>query len=108
MYEHVKRRFINAGLKLPYQKYPSKEQILNCFSLFDSFKDIYSFESCAEECSYQVGCISELDVKILNKNIKLIGNKNQRKNCLCPANKLELLNQKKRCSHNCLYCYWKD
>ena len=36
------------------------------------------------------------------------GSSNQRKLCLCPCCKTELLNNRTRCEHKCLYCYWKD
>ena len=31
----------------------------------------------------------------------------QRKNCMCYSGKVELLNQKHPCDHQCLYCYWR-
>ena len=70
------------------------------------------YETCCEfECPpwQKVGCISNKDLKILNKNnLRFTGISKQRLGCLCPGNKLELLNHKYRCDNKCVYCYWKD
>lgn len=108
MYFHVKERFKNKGIRIPYDKMPSIEDVNKCFDLFKQYSSSFSFESCAEKNQYQKGCISQTDIDILGLNIKLEGNKHQRKGCLCPKNKFELLENKKRCQHQCLYCYWQD
>lgn len=40
-------------------------------------------------------------------DFELSGSSYQRKGCLCPSNKYELLKNKKQCPHGCLYCYWR-
>ena len=59
---------------------------------------------------YYLGSIeNNKDLKILNKNnLRFTGISKQRLGCLCPGNKLELLNHKYRCDNKCVYCYWKD
>lgn len=67
------------------------------------------FESCAESLvddSHMVGCISKRDLDILGIDGSLAGSSNQRKHCLCPSCKTELL-EFKSCNHGCVYCYWK-
>ena len=107
MYKHVKERFKKAGIKIPYNYSPTKEMIKNTTELFESYSNYYDFETCAEELPFQVGCISQKDMDVLNLNHSLKGSSNQRKGCMCPSNKLELLNYPTRCKHKYLYCYWK-
>ena len=71
------------------------------------------YESCAESISYythKVGCISKNDLIRLGIENKYMftGLSNQRFGCLCPCQKLELLNKNYQCEHKCVYCYWKD
>lgn len=70
------------------------------------------FESCAElntPKKFQSGCISKKDFEILNLDQNFCyGSSHQRLGCLCPACKTELLTNKCRCNHKCVYCYWKD
>lgn len=68
-------------------------------------------ESCAEPGlteAIQCGCISSYDLALLglhDDNANQYGF--QRKNCMCYSGKMELLNQKHPCTHQCLYCYWR-
>ena len=67
-------------------------------------------ESCAENVptEYQVGCISKLDIEIMGVDIELVGSSRQRRGCLCPSNKVELIKGKpQRCENKCMYCFWK-
>lgn len=109
MYPHVKERFINAGISLPYTSFccPAymKEDALN---LLKQYEDVYEFEACAEYTPHQLGCISQKDFDILGVQGEATPAGFQRKGCMCIAGKVELLNSKKRCPHGCLYCYWKD
>lgn len=116
-YKHVIDRFKVRGLEkcLPLYSYdkPFSSSIQNTFNILEKYKDIYNFEVCSEDIPYnesimQVGCISKIDTDILNLDMPLIGNANQRTKCLCPSNKLELLNSRHPCMHGCLYCYWRD
>ena len=128
MYPHVRNRFAQCGITLPYGINgfsPSKQQINNTNKMLKSVKEYYELvceennynqelriESCAEPDlteSIICGCISDYDLKLLNLDtidIDITGF--QRKNCLCYSGKTELLNHKKRCKHGCLYCYWKN
>lgn len=69
------------------------------------------YSACAE-CDvpewHKVGCISDEDLTVLGIFGKFSGKLGQRKFCLCPGNKFELLKNKTRCKHKCVYCYWKD
>lgn len=112
MYNHVKQRFLDNGLKLPYDNYfsPSYKMIENTQKLLSLYDN--DFESCNEKLivkgkSIQTGCISLKDLKILGLDFELSGLSYQRKGCLCPSNKYELLKNKKQCPHGCLYCYWR-
>lgn len=116
MYKHVIERFEFEKIDLPYKTFHSKQ--INIDKLFEILKnkcDEYGIllEACAENVpdENKVGCISKRDVEILglSNEIELIGNSEQRRGCLCPANKIELLKIKpKRCENKCLYCFWKD
>lgn len=109
MYSHVKERFNIYNVGLPYETFNApKELMKNAVEMLKRYEGIYEFESCAEVNEHQLGCISEKDMKILNLDTTLVDSSMQRGNCLCPSNKLELLGNKRRCKHGCLYCYWKD
>lgn len=116
-YKHVVERFKLRGLEkcLPLYSYdkPFISSISETFKVFEKYKDVYTFEACSEDLPYNdnimpVGCISKIDMDILNLNVDLIGNAKQRTKCLCPSNKLELLNSRHPCMYGCLYCYWRD
>lgn len=111
MYPHVINRFKEQGLPDPYNGSfkPSGVMVKDAMQLIDDFRKIYChFESCAEGTKDQTGCISHMDLDMLRISGELEGNSGQRKGCLCPANKVELLSDAKRCKSQCLYCYWKD
>lgn len=123
MYPHVRRRFKNAGLPLPYGENgfaPGKQQIAQVDQMLRDVKSYFSnsrpldsirIESCAEPGlteTIQCGCISSYDLELLglhDDNADQYGF--QRKNCMCYSGKMELLNQKHPCAHQCLYCYWR-
>lgn len=101
-YEHVKQRFIKAGLKpLDYFFHASidlREKIASYFP---------DAEICGEPGMECVGCVSEKDLKILNiQGESKIGGW-QREHCKCLTCKMEMLNNKRRCRGGCIYCYWK-
>lgn len=109
MYPHVKERFIKAGIKLPYETFCCPEYMKqNALELLKQFEDIYEFEACAENTFHQLGCISQKDFDVLSIKGEAQPAGFQRKGCMCIAGKTELLNNKKKCLHGCLYCYWKD
>lgn len=115
-YRHVKERERLLGV-LPI--YPgtgfqaSPEQFKAVSDILATFPDI-TFETCAEPLLagpniVQRGCLSETDLRImgLSYNENFV-NPQGRGGCLCLGCKTELLTQKKRCPHKCVYCYWKD
>lgn len=113
-YTHVRERFNEKGLKLPYGDsfYPSFKMIDNANQLFESLKKKYpdiSIESCAEKqlvATERTGCIGKKDFDILKLDtLKIDSAGYQRKGCLCCSAKKELLSNKKQCPYGCLYCY---
>jgi hypothetical protein len=78
------------------------------FEALKPYMNRWDFEACAENFPFQTGCISQRDADILGSNVVLMGNKGQRKGCLCPRNKSEMLTHKSHCQHGCLYCYWSN
>lgn len=118
MYPHVKKRFKENNIPLPYETFHADEVMRH-----DAYVQIINFcrahnletEICGEP---QIGflditlpCLSQKDVDILGltDKIQLIGNKDARKTCGCPQNKSELIKDKpKQCNNGCLYCFWKS
>lgn len=114
MYEHVKKRFKESGLPLPYETFhaPLEERK----KMYDALVELgtkYGFEveSCAEPGIESISCLSQKDIDILGltDKIKLVGNSGQRSNCHCPGNKSELIKHgfNKKCGNGCKYCYVK-
>lgn len=106
MYPHVKDRFMKAGLPVPTVDTNSALAMIADYE--KAYPDKFIFESCAENTKHQIGCISQRDLDILGLSGELYGSSNQRKGCLCPGGKTELLSRRHPCPHQCLYCYWKD
>lgn len=114
MYKHVIDRFKQYAINYPnFPIFNLDQEKEKYFKLFNKYT-ILNFESCTEYIPddfkfniKQIGCISKLDYDILKLEFHQYNNFKQRPNCLC-INKKELLNNKKRCPHQCLYCYWKD
>lgn len=99
------------------ERRPTKEQVdIVAKTLMDVASKEQVFELCAEpelEQSYPdrfkwFGCLSMKDCEIMNieppRGIGINGQK--RFGCRCLRMKVELLNKKRRCPHNCAYCYW--
>lgn len=127
MYPHVRERFKEAGLPLPYGErgfYPSAKQVRAVDKMLEDverywfnignralFRDVLRIESCAEpglKNACQCGCISEYDMNLLGLTEREPDSFGyQRKNCMCYSGKTELLKRKEKCPHGCLYCYWK-
>lgn len=116
MYPHVRKRFEDSKLPLPYGNNfaPSAEQVMRVNNWVKDNREKYSnveFEACAEgklHFCIQRGCVSKYDAILLGievedgeiRGISRVG-------CLCLSCKTELLSTKHPCEHNCLYCYWK-
>lgn len=128
MYPHVRERFKEKGLPLPYGEgrfAPDRELLSNVDEMLMEIREFWSnkgltqqvpnlrFESCAEPGLKQAvpcGCISEYDLKLLGleRDTGYDGSaQGYRKGCMCYAGKTELLNHRHPCRHGCVYCYWK-
>lgn len=110
MYSHVIKRFEAAGIDLPYSTFHAPlEKRLN---FVEKIRHLGisdgTVEICGEPNMVCTGCVSIRDINALGLDIKLYGFSNQRPTCHCVANKTELLNNKFRCPHKCIYCYWHD
>ena len=114
MYDHVKKRFKEKDIALPFETFHAPLEIRkSIYKLLVDFGREYKFEveACAEPGIESVPCLSQKDIDILGltDKIKLIGNKGQRSNCGCPINKTSLFKTKpERCLQKCLYCFWAD
>lgn len=115
MYKHVQARFQQHGLPLPYGSsfQASREQ----FAALDrallqtlcKYPGI-SLESCAEpqlKVPKRIGCVSDYECQLF-KIEKPDSSAKQRQECLCCAEKTELLSNRHPCAHGCLYCYWRN
>ena len=101
-YKHIQQRFKELGLKeLDYNFHESLEIRKQLWEVFGKP------DTCGEPGLPSVGCISEIDCKILGVEPET-GRSGQRKECTCLSNKKELLLNRNPCIHNCRYCYWKD
>lgn len=115
MYEHVKKRFIENDMDLPFETFhaPRNKRIEIHDMLLEMGNDYgFEVEACGEPGMEEVSCLSQKDIDILglSKEIMLVGSSNQRRSCLCPKNKQELIqgdSKAKRCLNKCLYCFWK-
>ncbi len=116
MYDHVKKRFKEKDIALPFDTFHAPLEIRK--SIYDLLVDLglqyhFDVEACAEPGIESVSCLSQKDIDILglSDKITLVGNKEQRSNCHCPDNKTEIIksdDRAKRCSNKCLYCFWYD
>ena len=114
MYDHVKKRFREANLEVPYETFHAPLEIRK--SIYDLLVDLglqyhFDVEACAEPGIESISCLSQKDIDILGltDKITLVGNKEQRSNCGCPSNKTSLFKTKpERCLQKCLYCFWLD
>ena len=117
-YRHVKSRLQLAGHNSFYpgnSLYATKEMIDNVVSALTQFPFIY--ETCAEDFLssksnqfMSVGCVSDIDLKIMGIDMPsgLLENMQNRRGCHCLSCKKELLTNKSQCPHKCIYCYWQS
>lgn len=114
MYNHVKERFLDNDISLPYGTFHASREARK--AVYDGIRKVarkygYEVESCGEPDLPATPCVSQKDLDILGiKDIELTASAEQRHNCGCPANKSELIRAGRphRCEHKCLYCFWKD
>lgn len=65
-------------------------------------------EICGEPGLPCTGCVSSFDLAALNLTApKRVGKSKQREACTCLSVKTELLSNRRRCKHECAYCYWR-
>lgn len=104
-YPHVRERFYSAGIKVHWE---------GIHAPLEERKDLYSrlpipMEVCGEPGMFCSGCASAADLKALGvtaADSETLGG--QRPACACLMLKKELLLNRTRCPHACLYCYWHD
>lgn len=114
-YKHVKERFSSAGIPILYNgSMFAGYDLLDRVSYFLS-KYPFTFETCGEpylrgQNIIQRGCVSNKDLEIFGITLPDTYKENPqgRKGCKCLNIKYEMLNNKHRCAHQCLYCYWHD
>lgn len=114
MYKHVKERFNEKNIPLPYDTFhaplENRMDVYNTLKVL-GFRHGFEVEACGEPDIESCSCISQKDIDILglNDRIKLVGDKEQRKSCHCPSNKHQLIKDKpSQCENKCLYCFWKS
>lgn len=110
MYDHVKVRFKQQGIPIPYDTFNAPvEMQRKAIKYLKTYESRYELESCAEQTEHKIGCISKKDFLILDIPLSeiVLELKGQRKTCACVGNKYELLTLRKPCSHQCSYCFWK-
>ena len=119
---HVKERMQKIMYQTVYSKnrfYASDEMFTNVAKTLIRYTDLIdlTYECCAEPALTEqypyafkaVGCISKKDLDLLRIPYETAGmNPQNRSGCLCLDCKTELLTNRCRCPHQCIYCYWKD
>lgn len=121
-YRHVKARMQQMGYQTIYQGnqfYASPDMFDNVAKTLIRYTDLIdlTYECCAEPMLTEkypyafkaCGCISQKDLDLWGIPYETAGiNPQNRNGCLCLACKTELLTNRCKCPHNCIYCYWKD
>ena len=118
LYQHVKDRISQANpshfeyiSKVQPNKHLSEKIRLKFLEILKKNTGLTNdeIEICGEPGIKCTGCVSEKDLNTFNIKLeKEVEIGFQRLNCVCLGIKKELLNNKHRCAHQCLYCYWKD
>ena len=125
-YRHVKARLQAAGLHTIYPGSDFYAKPENFRYVTQNLREIQTeiarrqniapkFRCCAEpaltdqDLYVQTGCVSDEDLAIMGLNYSHTGiNPQNRNGCKCLQCKYELLENRHRCPHQCIYCYWKD
>lgn len=116
MYKHVRERILKeTKLPVPWETFKAPKEVFEKVEeQLVKFKDVFAFESCAENdfnptLVTKIGCASNADLVILNQDPSDYGmpEKKQREDCMCLAKKQILGVRPSRCKHNCRYCFWK-
>jgi hypothetical protein len=101
-YEHVKKRFNDLEMRLPWDSFHAPLELR-----IKAWEELGKPEVCGEPGFQCSGCVSAKDCEVFGI-APFEDERGQRKHCACLANKHELLIQRKRCSHACEYCYWRN
>lgn len=118
MYPHVRLRFLETmGTRFNLWEdlhAPLTERL----AVLKRLEQTGPIEVCGEPGIPCTGCVSKSDLVTMGLESPLIQLssmstnkyplKGQRTACKCLAVKTELLSNRHRCPHKCLYCYWKD
>lgn len=119
MYKHVVTRLQEQNIQPFWNGFHAPKWMQEKLeTLLASYPTLY-FESCAEDNFVMstkaenitgCGCIGSYDLELfqLKPDKVMYENMQNRNGCHCYSCKTELLNQKYRCPHQCLYCYWRD
>ena len=101
-YKHVQERMEKKGVEIPYTDFNAPLKLRESI-----WKKMGKPEICGEVGMPVTACISERDCQILGV-IPFKGRAEQRTACACLSNKYELLSKPHPCTHQCIFCYWKD
>jgi hypothetical protein len=102
-YYHARQRFLREGIEYDQPDFHAPQSLR-----LDIWKRLGRPEVCAEPGLQCTGCVSERDVRVMGLESLSGEVGEQRKHCRCAAEKKELFVSRQRCTHECLYCYWKD
>ena len=116
-YPHVRERYKALGIQPVYNGgfSPSKAQMQMVADVLNQYD--FRYEMCAEDAFVTMlrngivtGCVGQTDLKLMGlpEYKSPYENPQNRRGCHCLTCKMELLENKKRCGHGCLYCYWKN
>lgn len=101
MYNHVKTRFREKLIELPYTTFdaPFERRVA-------MWQKLGKPETCGEAGLPSTPCVSAKDCEVLGV-VPSLSKHGQRAVCGCLANKFELLKHG-TCTYKCLYCYWRN
>lgn len=113
-YPHVRERLMAYSHK-PFYGGSFQADALSMYEVGEMLSKYgVTFETCAEQNLsngrniVHEGCVSNKDLSIMGLPIVETSiNPQGRNGCLCLSCKTELLTNKRKCPHGCLYCYWK-
>ena len=114
MYDHVRRRFADAGVDMDtlgvkagnfHADLDSRRRLVELIKQHVANPELLS--TCGEPGIPSEPCVSKRDCDILGVEF-MQPSHSQRFACGCAANKTELLKTRGQCGHGCLYCYWKN
>lgn len=114
-YDHAKARFQVIGMPVPASVDSAEGQKLRneMMSFIFSLEKKYGirFTTCAEKKNpHYAGCVDAWTFEKCGRSAsEVVGNANQRGECGCAANKVELIpySEISKCPHKCVYCFCK-